>query len=368
MSEEVESIVVGAGVVGLSLARALARTGKEVLVLESADEIGTGISSRTSEVVHAGIYHPKGSLKADLCVRGRRLLYAFCREHKVPIRETGKLIVATKTSEVPKLHDLHARGAANGVTGIEFLDPGDLRRKEPALRGAGGLYLQMSGIVDSHALMVALRADAEKKKVTVALRSPFRSARAAGHAFLVTAGIGKDQIQVRSRNLVNAAGLNTQSVAERVTRMQQQLIPKRHLSRGCYFSLSGRAPFRHLVYPIPDADGLGIHYCLDMAGAARFGPDHEWVSEADYTVDPGRATAFAEAIRKFWPGLPKGALQPAYAGIRPRITGPGQAPADFVIQTREKHGIPRLVHLFGIDSPGLTAALAIADDVAGHLK
>ncbi|MDA1133023.1 MAG: NAD(P)/FAD-dependent oxidoreductase [Proteobacteria bacterium] len=368
MPESVESIVVGAGVVGLAVAGALARSGKEVLVLESGDDLGSGVSSRSSEVVHAGLYYPRGSAKADLCVRGRRLLYAFCREHRVPFKEIGKIIVATAADEVPRLHDLHARGAANGVTGIQFLKRDDIAAMEPALQGLAGLFLPMTGIVDSHALMAALRADAEKQKVTIALRTPFRSARAAGHAFIVEAGLGKQAIEVHGRNLVNAAGLNAQSVAARITRMQPTLIPKRHLSRGCYFSFSGNAPFRHLVYPLPAEGGLGIHYCLDMAGGVRFGPDHEWVSDIDYTVDPGRAEAFTTEIRKYWPRLPDNALQPAYAGIRPRIFGPGQEPADFMIQTHEQHGITRLVNLFGIESPGLTAALALADDVARSLR
>lgn len=369
LPEEVESIVVGAGVVGLAVARSLAYSGKEVLVLESADDIGTGISARSSEVIHSGLYYPKGSKKADLCVRGRDLLYAFCNEHNVPFRKTGKLIVATSSTEVPKLHYLRAQGVANGLPGIEFMTPDHLYDKEPVLRAVAGLYLPMTGIVDSQALMVALRNDAESNgKVTIAVHTPFRSARTASQAFLVQAGAGNDIIQMQSRNLVIAAGLNAHSIAARITRAQDSFIPRQYLSRGCYFSLSGRAPFRHLVYPLPNANGLGVHYCLSMAGEARFGPDHEWVPEIDYTVDPGRADAFANMIRKYWPSLPDGALQPAYAGIRPRITGPNQPAADFLIQTSAQHGVTGLIHLFGIDSPGLTAALAIADEVATHLR
>ena len=368
MAEEVESIVIGAGVVGLAVARALAHTGKEVLVLESADEVGTGVTARSSEVIHAGLYYSEGSQKAKFCVLGRQLLYQFCRDHHVPFSEIGKLVVATNPNELYKLHELCTRGYANGVTGIETLSEADVRTKEPLLRAAGALYLPMTGIVDTRALITALRADLEAANATIALRAPFQSARSTPDFFQVEAGNGNNSLTLHSRILVNTAGLSAQSVASRIKGLQENMIPERHLSRGNYFSLSTPAPFKHLVYPLPDKVGLGIHYCLDMAGQARFGPDHEWVNKIDYTVDPCQTEKFADAIRKYWPDLPKDALKPAYAGIRPRISGPGQPTADFHIQTHDQHMVAGLVNLFGIESPGLTAALAIADYVAKYLE
>lgn len=360
--------MVGAGVVGIAVARALAQAKREVVVLEAADAIGTGISGRNSEVIHGGIYYPKNSQKAVLCVRGRRLLYQFCQEAGVPHRETGKLIVATSQDEVAALHDLHARGIANGVSKIEFLNALEARSLEPALQCVAALYVPVTGIVDVKALMTAMMAQAEGAGATFMLRTPFRAGRATGVHFEVECGLGKDATTIRSRVLVNAAGLNAQSVASRITRMQASLIPQLHLNKGVYFYAAGQSPFQRLVYPVPRKDGLGIHFTIDMAGQGRFGPDDEWVKDIDYSVDPARAPAFYEAVRRYYPDLPDGALRPAFAGIRPKIHAPGTAAADFVIQGRAQHGIRGLVNLFGIESPGLTAALAIAGDVVNLVK
>ena len=362
MVQQVECVVVGAGVVGLAIARALATAKREVLVLEADSAVGTGVSSRNSEVVHAGLYYAKNSAKAIQCVRGRRLLYAYCAERNIPHKVTGKLIVATTEAEVPVLHDLHARAVANGVGTVQFLSGPEAVRMEPALRCVAALHVQVTGIVDTQALMRTLQADAEAAGTTFVMRTPFRLAHAAS-GFDIEAGVGTDVTRFKSRFLINAAGLNAQSVASRVSRMQEALIPKRYLSKGSYFTLAGKAPFSRLVYPVPDAAGLGIHYTMDIQGRGRFGPDQEWVQDAEYTVRPDKVAAFQTAIRRYYPDLKDGALQPGYAGIRPSLQGPGAPQADFVIQDYAKHGIRGLVNLFGIDSPGLTSALALAGEV-----
>lgn len=364
MVQEVECIVVGAGVIGIATARALAQSKRGVIVLEAADAVGTGTSARNSEVVHAGLYYPKNSLKAQLCVRGRRLLSQYCSEKRVPYKEVGKLIVATNESERSALHDLHARAVANGAGTVEFLTAAEVKQMEPAVTAVAGLHVQSTAIVDVRALMQAMQADAETAGASFILRTPFREARAMGTHFEVKAGLGKEEVTIRSKILVNAAGLNAQSVAERITRMQASLIPKRYLNRGVYFSVAGPSPFKKLVYPVPGKDGLGIHFTMDMAGQGRFGPDDEWVENIDYTVDPARAKNFYAAIRRYYPDLKDGSLKPAFAGIRPKIQAPGGPPADFVIQGRAQHGIRGLVNLFGIESPGLTSSLAIAGEIA----
>ena len=367
MVQEVECVVVGAGVVGLAIARALAMAKRRVLVLEAGNAVGTGISSRGSEVIHAGLYYAKGSAKAIQCVRGRRLLYAYCAKRNVPHKEIGKLIVAATKAEVPALHDLQARAVANGVGDVEFLTAAEAGRMEPALRCVSALHVPVTGIVDTQALMRALQADAEAAGAKVMVRTPFRSAHAA-NGFEIEAGLGTAITKVRSRFLVNAAGLNAQAVAAHVTRMQKGMIPKLHLSKGSYFSLTTKTPFSRLIYPVPGPAGLGIHFTMDIDGRGRFGPDQEWVDEADYAVDPHKAAAFYAAIRKYYPDLPDGALQPAYAGVRPSLQGPGDPQADFVLQGYAKHRIRGLVNLFGIDSPGLTAALALATEVLALAK
>jgi L-2-hydroxyglutarate oxidase LhgO len=366
MSESIECVVVGAGVVGLAVARALARAGIEVMVLEREYGIGFETSSRNSEVIHAGIYYPAGSLKAHACVAGRELLYAYCAERGVPHKRLGKLIVACEESELALLDGIRARALANGVDDLEFIGANALRGIEPALTALGGLVSPSTGIIDSHALMLAYQGDAEAAGATVVFRAPVEGGRVTGNGFELTVG-GAEPMQLACRMLVNSAGLYAPALARRIAGIPRTTIPRDLLCRGVYFTLSGRAPFSHLIYPVPEKAGLGVHLTLDLAGQARFGPDVEWIDRVDYTVDPRRGDAFYAAIRRYWPDLPDGALQPGYAGIRPKIVGPGEAAADFVVQGPAQHGVPGLVNLYGIESPGLTASLSLAEHVVGHM-
>ncbi len=359
--ERVQCVVIGAGVVGLALARTLALAGQEVLVLEAEDRIGTGISSRNSEVVHAGIYYPAGSLKARACVAGNRLLTAFCEAHGVACRRLGKLIVA-QADQLDALRDLQARAAANGVA-LDWLEADAVQDLEPDLRCAAALHSPTTGIVDSHGLMRALALDAEAHGATVVLRSPVAGGRVTGAGIEMRVG-GGEPMTVLAERVFNAAGLGAQRVARGLEGLPPGTVPPQFLSKGNYYGLSGKAPFSRLVYPIPSQGALGVHLTLDLAGQARFGPDVEWIERETYDVDPRRADGFYAEVRKYWPGLPDGALQPAYAGIRPKIHGPGDPQPDFVIQTEAVHGVPGLVNLYGIESPGLTAALALAGEVA----
>ncbi|MBZ9806983.1 MULTISPECIES: NAD(P)/FAD-dependent oxidoreductase [unclassified Mesorhizobium] len=365
---DVDCVVAGAGVVGLAIARALALSGHEVLVIEKAASIGTVTSSRNSEVVHAGLYYAPGSLKARFCVEGRERLYAYCRERDIGHRRTGKLIVAVEPGQLARLDAIRANAEQCGVDDLDLLTAAQAESLEPALSCAGALLSPSTGIVDSHALMLSLRGDAE--------------AAGASFAFLTGvagAAITPDGIEIATRDadggifrlkagaFVNAAGLDAQALAGRIEGFPQDLVPPLWLARGSYFALSGRSPFSRLIYPVPVNGGLGVHLTLDLGGSARFGPDVEWIDQVDYTVDPGRSAVFYEAIRRYWPALADGALQPAYCGIRPKLSGPGQTAADFVIQGPADHGAGRIVNLFGIESPGLTASLAIADHVAALL-
>ena len=367
MTERIEAVVVGAGVVGLAVARALAQAGRETLILESASHFGSETSSRNSEVIHSGIYYAPGSLKARLCVRGRAMLYAYCRDHGVEHRRMGKLIVAGDTAQIPALRALEALAAKNGVDDLAWLDAPAARKLEPALNAAAALLSPSTGIVDSHGLMLAFLGDAEAAGAVLAPNSPVQGGTVAADGFELAVG-GADPLDLRCRYLVNAAGLDAQPVALAFRGLDPAVVPPRHLAKGNYFVLGGRAPFRHLVYPVPEAAGLGVHLTLDLAGRARFGPDVEWIEAVDYRVDPRRAEKFYGAIRRYWPDLPDGALEPGYAGIRPKLQKPGEPPADFVVQGPERHGVPRLVNLFGIESPGLTSALAIAELVLETLE
>ncbi len=373
--ERVEAIVIGAGVVGLACARALAEAGRDVLVLESEGAIGQGTSSRSSEVIHAGLYYPTGSLKARLCVEGRRLMESYCRKRSIPHARPGKLIVATRDTDEAKLAGLLAQGEANSVEGLSLIDGTTARRLEPAVHATAALWSQATGIVDSHALMLSLQGDLERAGGIVALHARVRRITARAHDFVVTT---EDGTEVAATYLVNAAGLAAIDLAARTEGLCPTLVPRAHFAKGHYFSLAhhgGRAPFSHLIYPVPEPGGLGIHLTLDLAGRARFGPDVDWIDASrcpaqgafDYAVDPGRADAFYAQIRRYWPGLPAGALVPAYAGIRPKIVGPSEAAADFLIQDAGSHGLHGLVNLFGIESPGLTSALAIGQEVAARL-
>ncbi|HEY1300467.1 MAG TPA: NAD(P)/FAD-dependent oxidoreductase [Stellaceae bacterium] len=364
--DEVECVVVGAGAVGLACARALGLARHEVVVLDRAPTIGFETSSRNSEVIHGGLYYPAGSLKAKTCVAGRERLYAYCREHGVAHARLGKLIVAVAEDEIAGLEKIAAAGRANGVANLEWLEPAAARRLEPELSCVAALLSPSTGIVDSHALMLAYQGDAEAAGAVVVLRTPVISGRVRDGGFELATG-GAEAGRVHCRYLVNAAGLEAPALARLIDGIPRETIPPAYFCRGVYFALSGRSPFRRLVYPVPPAHGLGVHLTLDLAGQARFGPDIEWVSAVDYAVDPARGDAFYAAIRRYWPGLRDRALQPGYAGIRPKITGPGEPAADFLVQGPEAHGVQGLVNFYGIESPGLTASLPLADEALQRL-
>ncbi|EFH12634.1 NAD(P)/FAD-dependent oxidoreductase [Pseudoroseomonas cervicalis] len=362
--DEVDCIVVGAGVVGLAVARALALAGREVLVLEAAEGIGTETSSRNSEVIHAGIYYPKGSLMARLCVEGKHRLYEYCAGQGVPHARCGKLIVATDAAEAEKLASIQARAAANGVPDLTLLSAAEAQALEPALSCTAALLSPSTGIIDSHAYMLALQGDAENAGALFAFHSPVARGRLrpGGGAELEVGGA--EPMALRCRLLVNAAGLHAQHLAAALEGMPATHVPPTYYAKGNYFTLAGRSPFSRLIYPVPVPGGLGTHLTIDLGGQARFGPDVEWVERIDYEVDPRRGDSFYAAIRRYWPGLPEGALQPGYSGIRPKIVPPGQAAQDFLVQGPAVHGQAGLINLFGIESPGLTASLAIAAHVA----
>ncbi len=361
--ERVECLVIGAGVVGLALARHLAQSGREVVVLESADRIGTGISSRNSEVIHAGIYYPPGSLKARLCLAGNRALYAYCEARQVNHRRCGKLIVATDDSQVEALHQLRLRAAANGVTDLLWLVRDEALALEPRLQCTAALLSPSTGIVDSHGLMRALCMDAEAAGATVVLKCPVLGGGSTAQGLALDLG-GDDPMTLVASRVFNCAGLGALPLAWSLAGLRTEALPPlpRQFAKGNYYSLSGAAPFSRLVYPVPSHGGLGVHLTLDLAGQARFGPDVEWIDTENYDVDPHRADSFYAEVRKYWPQLPEGALQPAYAGIRPKLHGPGETPPDFLIQREDDHGVPGLVNLLGIESPGLTACLALAEE------
>jgi L-2-hydroxyglutarate oxidase LhgO len=362
LMDQVECVVIGAGVIGLAIARRLAMAGREVVVIEAAEGIGTVTSSRNSEVIHAGIYYPSGSLMARMCVSGRQALYAYCRDHGIPHRNCGKLIVATTEAETGKLQAIKAHAEANGVDDLQPLGGDDARQLEPALNCCAALLSPSTGIIDSHALMLALRGDAEAAGAAFAFHAPLLQGKV--HADRIELGVGGDApLNLECRLLINAGGLAATTIARSIDGMPIGRIPPAYLAKGNYFSCSARSPFSRLIYPVPEPGGLGVHLTLDLAGQARFGPDVEWIDSIDYTVDPARADRFYPAIRRYWPSLPDGALMPSYAGIRPKIVPPAVAVQDFNIQGPRDHGVSGLVNLFGIESPGLTSCLAIADHV-----
>lgn len=362
MTDAIDCVVIGAGVVGLAVARALALQGREVMVLESADAIGTGTSSRNSEVIHAGLYYPTGSLKARLCVAGRDMLYAYCAERGVPHQRCGKLLVATSAAQLGSLESIQACAHANGVTDLRWLTREEAQALEPALACVAALHSPSTGIVDSHALMLALQGDLEHAGGLVALNSPLAFADCAQSAIFLAA---QDGTRLEAQTVVNAAGLYAPALAARFAGLDPAHVPTARYAKGSYFTLSGKAPFRHLIYPVPEgAAGLGVHLTLDLGGQAKFGPDVQWVdSPEDLLVDPARGEAFYAEVRKYWPALHDGALAPGYAGIRPKIHDANSPAADFLIQGSAVHGVAGLVNLFGIESPGLTSALAIAEHV-----
>ena len=366
MLETVDCVVVGAGVVGLAVARRFAMLGREVIILEAEDVIGGHTSSRNSEVIHAGIYYPSGSLKAEVCVAGKMALYPYCEAHGVPHKNVMKLIVASEESEVPRLKALQGKAAANGVADLELLDAKAIERMEPAVRAVAGLLSPSTGIIDSHGLMVAYLGDAQAHGAMLALRSPLEGGAIESDGIAIEVG-GDEPMTLKARTLINSAGLGAQGVAARLRGFSRRLIPPLYFAKGNYYSMTGRQPFKHLVYPMPVASVLGVHVTIDLSGRCRFGPDLEWVDDVNYDVDPTRADKFYAAVRSYFPDLQDGSLQPDYCGIRPKIHGPGDDQPDFLIQGPRAHGVSGLVNLFGIESPGLTASMAIADKVAGCL-
>lgn len=361
-----DAVVVGAGAVGLACGRALAVRGLTVAVLEVEDAIGQGVSSRNSEVAHGGLYYPTGSLRARLCVAGRRLLYPFLDAHGVTYDKCGKLVVATEEAEIPRLEAIARQAEINQVEGMRWLSGSEVHALEPELRAVAALLSPESGVFDSHGYMVALRGEIEGRGGAVVTGTPVVGVEPLPGGFTVRTG-GRDPYAITTRLLVTAPGLSAQDVAAKIEGFPAQLIPRAHYGKGSYFALNARAPFKRLVYPPPIPGALGVHYRRDLGGQARFGPDLEYVDAPDYRVDPIRADGFYRYIRRFWPGLPDGALVPDYAGVRPKIHGAGEAQPDFRLDGEAVHGLPGLVALFGIESPGLTSSLAIGEAVADLL-
>ena len=365
--ESVDCLVVGAGVVGLACARSLARAGREVVVVEAGEAFGTATSARNSEVIHAGIYYPTGTLRAQLCVRGKALLYDFCATHQVQHRRCGKLIVAQDEAEVAQLQVIDARARANGVADLQWLEADAARALEPQLRCHRALLSPSTGIIDSHGLMLALLGDAERHGAMLALRSPIERATVVDGGVELQVG-GDTATTLRARCVVNSAGHGAPVLAAATMGLSREHVPPRYFAKGCYFTLSGASPFSRLVYPAPgESSHLGVHLTLDLGGQARFGPSFRWVDDLDYSIDEREVDHFYGEVRRYWPGLMDGALQPGYSGVRPKIRGPGEPAQDFRIDGPAVHGVPGLVNLFGIESPGLTASLAIADAVVAAL-
>jgi len=371
MTNDVDAVVVGAGAVGLATARALARAGLETLVLEAETAIGTGVSSRNSEVIHAGLYYPTGSLKARLCVAGRDQLYDLCATHGVAHRRCGKLVVATDDSQLPALERLLAQARRNGVSDVVRITREEALALEPEVSCVAALWSPSTGIVDSHGLMLALQGDLERAGGSVALASPVDSAVCGAGQHVLHVG-GAEPMTLTARFVVNAASLGAVALARAAAGLPQHGVPHARRCKGNYYALAGRAPFTHLVYPLPQDAWLGVHLTLDQGGQARFGPDVEWLRDApeapiDYRVDPARADAFYADVRRYWPGLPDGSLVPAYSGVRPKIHGPDDAAPDFLLHGPADHGVDGWIDLFGIESPGLTSCLALADEVLVRL-
>lgn len=369
---EFEVLVVGAGVVGLAVAREMSLQGFQVCLLEAEGQFGSGTSSRNSEVIHAGIYYPKDSLKALMCVEGKRLLYAYCDEYQVPYKRCGKLIVAQNESQLRRLEQIYAQGRANGVDDLEWLDQKGVAQKEPDVSAIAGIFSPSTGIIDSHALMQQLLSDFERAGGTYVANSKVMLTEFGPDGLLFD--IQGQDFQLKVQHAVNAAGLNAWEVLGACPSYDRTTLPQAHYAKGDYFSYSGRTPFKHLIYPVPEVGGLGVHLTLDIGGGAKFGPDVSWISESlspsdfDYRVDEGKREQFAQAIEAYWPGLERDKLHPSYSGVRPKLSGPKDAPADFLIQTHAEHGVKGLINLFGIESPGLTSCLAIAKEVARQVS
>ena len=367
MTERVDCVVIGAGVVGLACARTMAMSGREVIILEAEDAFGTHTSSRNSEVIHAGLYYAKDSLKARFCVSGKELLYRYCAEHGVGHQRIGKVLVAANSLEIDTLKSYVQKAEANGVLDLRWLPMEELRRLEPAVDCVAGFFSPSTGIVDSHALMLAYLGDAESAGAALALKSPLQSGHITGPGITLHVG-GADPMTLLANSVINSAGLQAPAVARLIAGIPAASIPPQYFAKAHYFTLTGRSPFRHLVYPVATSAHLGVHVTLDLAGQARFGPDVSWVDDIDYHFDESREPLFYEAIRKYYPALKDGSLSPGYTGIRPKISAQGEPAADFMIKGPRDHGVPGLVNLFGIESPGLTASLAIGDYVRDLLR
>jgi L-2-hydroxyglutarate oxidase LhgO len=360
-------LVVGAGVVGLAVARAAALAGHEVIVAEAAFSIGTGVSSRNSEVIHAGLYYPTRSRRAYHCPRSRRMLYDYCAAHGVPHRKCGKLVVATNESEISRLDAVYRQAQINEVEGIEIIEAAAAKRLEPELVCVAAMRSPETGIIDSHRFMLALQGDLEDRGGVVAFNTPIKRVVQVGGEWEAHFG-GADPQSIVVDAVINSAGLGAQALARATEGYPAERVPRLVLAKGNYFGFTGRPAFSQLIYPVPVPGGLGVHVTLDLAGRMRFGPDVQWIEEENYDVDATRALAFYQRIRDYWPRLPDNSLTPDYAGIRPKLTGPGEAAADFMVEGPREHGCERLVHLFGIESPGLTCALSLAEEVADYLS
>ena len=367
MTERVDCAVIGAGIIGLAIARELALHGREAIVIEAADAIGTHTSSRNSEVIHAGLYYGKGSFKARFCTVGKQLLYGYCRERGVPHKNIGKIVVAAGDDENATLKGYVAKAEANGVTDLRWLSRAQLREMEPEVECAAGFLSPSTGIVDSHALMLAYQGDAQNHGAAVVFKSPVRSGEIGADGIVLNVG-GDEPMTITCNAVVNSAGLFAQDVARSIRGIPAQSIPPQYFAKAHYYTLSGKPPFRRLVYPVASSAHLGVHVTVDLAGQVRFGPDVSWVDKVDYSFDHSRESLFYRAIRKYYPGLKDGQLQPGYTGIRPKVSGEGAPAADFVIQGPTDHGVPGLVNLYGIESPGLTASMAIAQHVRALLQ
>ena len=363
MVDSVEAVVIGAGVVGLAVARRLAMTGLEVIVLEAAEAIGTETSSRNSEVIHAGIYYPKDSWKAQFCVAGKKALYRYCETHGVEHRNCGKFIVATNKEQISELERLKRAAEDNGVPDLEWRTPAEVSVEEPAVFCVKALWSPSTGIIDSHGLMLSYQGDAEAAGAMIAFHAPVEGGIIEGDGVNLSIG-GATPTTLKAKFVINSAGLHAQRMASNIVGVPKETIPPCYYAKGNYYSLLGKAPFKRPIYPVPEKAGLGVHVTVDLGGQIRFGPDVEWIDGLNYDVDPARADAFYSAVRAYYPDLPDGAIQPGYSGIRPKLQAPGEAARDFMVQGPNEHGVAGLVNLYGIESPGLTASLAIADRVA----
>jgi L-2-hydroxyglutarate oxidase LhgO len=365
--DEIETIVIGAGVVGLAIGRALAEKGQQVLVLEAEPDFGSGISARNSEVIHAGIYYPEGSLKARACVEGRTLLYDYLKSRGLPYRQCGKFIVASQDSQIDKLKEIKMRAEQAGVFDLEWVSAADIQAQEPNVSCVAGLWSPSTGIIDSHGYMQGLLTDIETHGGQLVCHTPVVSVEVVDNGFEVTTG-GEHPFSIHCKNLINSAAFGAQTIAAATKGLDPKFVPPLYYARGAYFVLAGKPVFSHLIYPVPEPGGLGVHVTLDMGGQVRFGPDVEWIDSLDYTLKPERSQSFYKAIRAYYPALEDGALLPGYTGVRPKLKAKGEGDADFLISGPSTHGVKGLVNLFGIESPGLTSSLALANLVAQELS